>query len=276
MTIVTMTDPDDILQRIGSDARSSLELLEVFPELESTNSWLLQQRSPSRGRFRAVIAEHQTAGRGRSDKIWLSPGGSGLCLSLAYTFAELPRHLPSLTLAIGAAIATALENLGAKDLALKWPNDLMAQDSKLGGILTELKTNGKGSRAVVVGLGLNVDLPDTMRYTPPTSWTSKITDLAACLPELPDRAALIAAVLNSIVDCIERFVREGFGHFHSIWQRYDWLKGKRWSVQQAQRRITGIAEGIDGHGALLLRTSAGLERVISGSIQLPSCGAASG
>jgi len=276
MPIVAMTDPDDILQRIGSEARASLELLEVFPELESTNTWLLQQASPSRGRFRAVIAEHQTAGRGRSDKIWLSPSGSGLCLSLAYTFAELPRHLPSLTLAIGAAIATALENLGAKDLALKWPNDLMAQDGKLGGILTELQSKGEGGRAVVVGLGLNVDLPDRMRYMPPASWTSKFTDLAACLPELPERAALIAAVIRSIVECIERFAREGFGHFHSIWQRYDWLKGRRWSVQQAQRRITGVAEGIDEEGALLLRTNAGLERVISGSIELPAYGAAIG
>jgi BirA family transcriptional regulator, biotin operon repressor / biotin---[acetyl-CoA-carboxylase] ligase len=270
-----MTDPDDILQRIGSDARASLESLEVFPELESTNTWLLQQASPSRGRFRAVIAEHQTAGRGRSDKIWLSPPGSGLCLSLAYTFAELPRHLPSLTLAIGAAIAAALENLGAKDLALKWPNDLMAQDGKLGGILTELQSQREGGRAVVVGLGLNVDLPNTMRYTPPTSWASKVTDLAACLPgELPERAALVAAVLKSMVECIERFAREGFHHFHAIWQRYDWLKGKRWSVQQAQRRITGIAEGIDAHGALILRTNAGLEHIVSGSIELPACGAA--
>jgi BirA family transcriptional regulator, biotin operon repressor / biotin---[acetyl-CoA-carboxylase] ligase len=272
-----MTDPDDILQRIGSEARESLELLEVFPELESTNSWLLQQAGPSRGRFHAVIAEHQTAGRGRSDKIWLSPPGSGLCLSLAYTFAELPRHLPSLTLAIGAAIATALEDLGAKDLALKWPNDLMAQDGKLGGILTELQSNGEGGRAVVVGLGLNVDLPDTMRYTPPTSWTSKVTDLAACLPgELPERAALIAAVVKSMVECIARFAREGFGHFHSVWQRYDWLKGKQWSVQQAQRRITGLADGIDEDGALLLRTNVGVERIISGSIDLSAYGAASG
>jgi BirA family transcriptional regulator, biotin operon repressor / biotin---[acetyl-CoA-carboxylase] ligase len=271
-----MTDADEILQRIGSEARASLELLEVFPELESTNSWLLRQASPSCGRFRAVIAEHQTAGRGRSDKIWLSPRGSGLCLSLAYTFAELPRHLPSLTLAIGAAIATVLENLGAKDLALKWPNDLMAQDGKLGGILTELQSNSDRGRAVVVGLGLNVDLPDRMRYTPPTSWTSRVTDLAACLPELPERGALIAAIVKSFVECIERFAREGFGHFHSIWQRYDWLKGKQWSVQQAQRRITGIAQGIDEHGALLLKTNAGLERIISGSIELPACGAASG
>jgi BirA family transcriptional regulator, biotin operon repressor / biotin---[acetyl-CoA-carboxylase] ligase len=182
--------------------------------------------------------------------------------------------LPSLTLAIGAAIAMALENLGAKELALKWPNDLIARDGKLGGILTELQTDGDGSRAVVVGLGLNVDLPDTMRYTPPTSWTSKVADLTACLPELPSRAALTAAIVTGMVACIERFAREGFGPFHSMWQRYDWLKGKRWSVQQAQRRITGIAEGIDTDGALLLRTNAGLERIISGSIAPPAYGAA--
>lgn len=271
-----MTDADDILRRIGSDARATLESLEVFPELESTNSWLLQQAKPPCGRFRAVIAEHQTAGRGRSDKVWLSPPGSGLCLSLAHTFAELPQHLPSLTLAIGAAIVSALEDLGAKDLALKWPNDLMAQGGKLGGILTELQSGGERSYSVVVGLGLNVDLPDSMRYTPPTSWTSNVTDLSACLPELPDRAELTAAILRSIVECIGQFASEGFEPFHATWQRYDWLEGKRWRVQQAQRCITGVAEGIGQDGSLLLRTNGGVERILSGSIERPAYGVAPG
>lgn len=271
-----MTDADDILQRIGSDARASLDTLELFAELESTNSYLLQQRSPAQGRFCAVIAGNQTAGRGRGEKIWLSPAGSGVCLSLSYTFEEMPRRLPSLTLAVGASVAAALERLGARDLALKWPNDLIAQNGKLGGILTELHSNGERRRTVVVGLGLNVELPDTMRYTPPTSWTSKVTDLAACMTELPGRAALTAAIVTSIVDCINLFEREGFGRFRKEWQRYDWLKGKRWSVQQLQRRITGVGEGIDEDGALLLRTNAGLERVVSGSVELPAYGAACG
>lgn len=271
-----MTDADEILQSIGSRARTSLELLEVFPELESTSTWLLQQPGPSRGRFRTVIADHQTAGRGRGDKTWLSPTGSGLCLSLGYTFAELPRHLPGLTLAIGVAIATTLEDLGAKDIALKWPNDLVAQGGKLGGILTELQTSGGGGRTVVVGLGLNVDLPTTMRDTPPTSWTARVSDLAACMPELPGREALAAAIVTSMVECIQRFACEGLGPFHSMWQRYDWLQGKEWSVQQARRRITGIAEGIDEDGALRLRTDAGVERIISGSIERPVLRAARG
>ena len=269
-----MTDAADILQNLGSEAHSSLETLEVFPELESTNTWLLQQESPARGRVRAVVAEHQTAGRGRGDKIWLSPPGAGLCLSLAYTFENLPRHLPSLTLAVGAALVTALEKLGATKLALKWPNDLLANGGKLGGILTELHSNGAGGRAVVVGLGLNVDLPNNMRYTPPTVWTSKITDLAACMAQLPGRAALTAAMITTIVDCIKLFAREGLSPFQSAWHRYDWLKGKRWSVQQPHLRVTGVAEGIDEDGALLLRTKAGLERIISGSVELPSDGAA--
>jgi BirA family biotin operon repressor/biotin-[acetyl-CoA-carboxylase] ligase len=268
-----MGDADDILRRTGS-ARAALDTLEVFAELESTNTYLLQQARPGAGRFRAVLAGHQTAGRGRDDKIWHSPPGSGLCLSLAYTFASMPRNLPSLTLAVGVALAAALERLGAGGLALKWPNDLVVRDGKLGGILTEIHSDAESARTVVIGIGVNVDLPNSMRYAAPTSWSNRVTDLVACMEELPGRADLAAAVITGVIDGVERFVRDGFGPFREAWQEYDWLRGKRISVQQVQRRITGIADGIGEDGALLVKTESGTERVISGSIQVPAMGVA--
>ena len=266
-----MTDrADDVLGRMGHAERRLLDVLEAFAELESTNTWLLQQESPPPGRFRAVIAEHQTAGRGRNEKIWHSTPSSSLCLSLAYTFAKAPRNLPSLTLATGVGIAAALLTLGAHGIALKWPNDLVANDGKLGGILTEIHSGGGAGQTVVVGVGLNIDLSNAMRYTPPASWTVKITDLAHCMATLPDRSALAAAIIASLIDSVGRFEREGFGAFHSTWQNSDWLKGKTVRVQQSHGLITGIADGIDDDGALLVRTDARTERVVSGSVELPA------
>jgi BirA family biotin operon repressor/biotin-[acetyl-CoA-carboxylase] ligase len=267
-----MTDADDILRRIPGTARASLDALEWFAELESTNSWLKEQATPPRGRFRAVTAEHQTAGCGRNGKIWLSPRSSGVCLSVSYTFGDVPRNLPALTLAIGIGIAAALEKIGARGVALKWPNDLIAAGGKLGGILTEVQPAGDGARTVVVGVGMNVDLPNSMRA--PTSWTCRISDLAGCMDEVPERAELTALIIATLIDSIRRFESEGLAAFRSDWQAYDWLRGKTVTVQQAGGDITGVAEGIDEDGALLVKTAAGTERVRSGSVRLAAYGEA--
>jgi BirA family biotin operon repressor/biotin-[acetyl-CoA-carboxylase] ligase len=270
-----MTEADDMLRRIPRAARASLDALDWFAELESTSSWLKQQTSPPRGRFRAVIADHQTAGRGRNEKIWLSPRSSGLCLSISYTFGDMPRNLPALTLAIGIGIAAVLQETGARELALKWPNDLIASGGKLGGILTEVQAAGDGGRTVVVGVGINVDLPDSMRYAAPTSWTFGISDLAGCMDDVPDRAELAAVIIAALIDSIRRFESEGLAGFRSSWQAYDWLRGKTVSVQQAGGDIAGVACGIDDDGALLVKTDAGTERVVSGSVRVAAYGEAS-
>jgi BirA family biotin operon repressor/biotin-[acetyl-CoA-carboxylase] ligase len=269
-----MTDAQHILEKMSAASRASLDSLEWFAELESTSTWLSRQSSPLRGHFRAVIAEHQTGGRGRDGKVWLSPPCSGLCLSMAYTFLKTPANLPGLTLAIGVGMAEALKEIGARGIALKWPNDLVADDGKLGGILTEVHSDGQGGKAVVVGLGLNVDLPDSMRYAPPTSWTRKISDLAACMETVPDAAELAATAIATLIDSISGFEREGLGAFRSRWLAFDWLKGKTISVEQGQERVSGVADGIDEDGALLVKTGEGTARVVSGSVEVPPCGEA--
>ena len=116
-------------------------MLEVFGEIDSTNSYLLNVPPPPAGRFRVAIAEHQTGGRGRMDRRWVSPAATGLCLSIAYTFTDTPSDLSCATLAVGIAIAEALEEIGILGIGLKWPNDLVFRGGKLGGILTELRSN---------------------------------------------------------------------------------------------------------------------------------------
>jgi BirA family biotin operon repressor/biotin-[acetyl-CoA-carboxylase] ligase len=263
-----MLDVNQIRQPISDLPRARLDLLEVFAELESTNSYLLEQVAPPPGRFRVVLAEHQTAGRGRMDRVWHSPPSSGLCMSMSYTFAEAPKNLPSVTLAIGVGLAEALKKLGFSGVGLKWPNDLVVCDGKLGGILTEVRSTSAKAMTIVVGVGINVDLgcsPGASRITSSIGYAS---DLASCLADLPSRSVISAGMIEGLFNTLAAFEDEGFDRFYAAWERFDWLRGQRVSVETAGGAQRGVCQGIDIDGALLLRTELGQKRIISGSIKL--------
>ena len=203
-------DADSIRQPISGVPGARLEILEVFSEIESTNSYLLDQPAPPPGRFRVAVADYQTAGRGRMDRTWQSPPSSGLCLSMAYTFRQVPSKLPGLTLALGIGAIEALHGLGINGIGLKWPNDIIAHDGKLGGILTEVRNGASDSVTVIAGIGLNVELPVDMRTLDKGPTTSKIVDLKDCTAEPPSREKLSVAVIESLFDCMVRFEADGF------------------------------------------------------------------
>ena len=130
---------------------------------DSTNEHLHAAPPPPPGVARVAFAELQSAGRGRRGRSWIAPFGSGLTFSIAWTFAETPADLPALGLALGVAIAKVLRGLGAQSLTLKWPNDLLHDGRKLGGLLTQLRQEAGGAATVVAGLGLNLVLPADAR-----------------------------------------------------------------------------------------------------------------
>ncbi len=264
---------DDILRLLTDPERECVSTLEVFAELGSTNSYLLTEAAPPLGCFRVALAESQTEGRGRLGRRWIAPPLSGLCMSVAYAFAKAPPNLPSLTLAIGAGVAAALQTMGVDDIALKWPNDLVARDGKLGGILTEVRPEIGPGRTMVIGLGLNVDLPDDIRLAAGERRAAKIVDLKACVEWLPSRPALAAGILQCVIAVIARFERDGFSAFHAAWQDRDWLKGKHVSIAHADKEVRGVASGIAEDGALLVGTAEGIRRIVSGSVTLVDSGA---
>lgn len=261
------TEAGDVLRRLSSEVRARLERLDAFEEVGSTNTWLLEQAAPPPGCFRVATAEHQTAGRGRQGKAWLSPPASGLCLSAAYTFTDATRNLTGLTLAVGVGIAGALRRIGA-GVAVKWPNDLVLHDRKLGGILTETKS-GAGSATAVVGVGVNVELPGSVRQGVAAGWKSGAADLAEGVDRLPSRPELTALVIEGLIETMMRFDREGFAPFRAAWPAFDWLRGRAVAAEERSGQgLSGEACGVDEDGALLLKTSDGVRRVISGSVAL--------
>jgi BirA family biotin operon repressor/biotin-[acetyl-CoA-carboxylase] ligase len=261
-------DPESIRQPISGVPGARLEILEVFSEIESTNSYLLNQPAPQPGRFRVALADYQTAGRGRLDRTWQSPPSSGLCLSMAYTFRQVPARLPALTLALGIGVIEALHRSGIDGIGLKWPNDIIAQDGKLGGILTEVRDGTLAGITVVSGVGLNVDLPATMRRPDRLPMMNKIVDLTDCTSKPPSRESLSIDVIESLFDCIVRFEADGFAPFHKEWKKYDWLFGKQVIVDKPDGRCAGFADGIDDDGALIIRSDDVRRRIINGTVTL--------
>jgi BirA family biotin operon repressor/biotin-[acetyl-CoA-carboxylase] ligase len=246
--------------------REQLDLLEVFAEIESTNSYLMKQPAPKPGRFRVALAEHQTAGRGRMDRQWHSPGSTGVCLSMSYTFASEPKMLACATLAIGVGVAESLEKLGVRGIGLKWPNDLVLQDGKLGGILTEVQSRSGNIVTLVTGVGINFDLGNNADIHRISTRLGHVSDLASCMRELPSRSAVSTGLIEGLFNALAEFESQGFSSAAAAWEKYDWLRGQNISVEQANGLASGVCQGIDSDGALILRTASGTRRVTSGSV----------
>jgi BirA family biotin operon repressor/biotin-[acetyl-CoA-carboxylase] ligase len=261
-------DATAIHDSLDPGVAARMEQLEVFAEIGSTNTYLLEQPAPAAGKHRVAIADHQTSGRGRQDREWISAPGSSLCLSLAYTFASRPDNLPGLTLAIGVAAIDALRHSGIDDVQLKWPNDLVALDGKLGGMLAESQFRGDTGAIVVAGIGINFELPVRLVQDNASRWAQRAVDLNTLARRAPSREAISGALIDSLVESLTVFEAEGFSAFAPSWREHDWLRGRHVTVEQTGGNISGTASGIDDDGALLLLDGGSVSRVISGSIIL--------
>ena len=253
---------------------ATMAQLDVFTEIDSTNAWLMAQPTPDPGMHRIAIADHQTAGRGRGGKRWLSAPGSSLCLSIAHTFRSRPANLSALTLAVGVAAVHALRGAGVDGVKLKWPNDIVARDGKLGGMLAESHHRSEPGAAVVIGIGVNLELPPAILANVDAGWAHSPVDLNSILGRRVSREPLAAAMINHIVDALPAFEAQGFSAFAESWRSYDWLRGRAIAVEQSGGTVRGTACGIDSDGALLVRDAGSTMRVISGSIRVDGIGSA--
>ncbi|MDH3362850.1 MAG: biotin--[acetyl-CoA-carboxylase] ligase [Gammaproteobacteria bacterium] len=264
-------DADAIRQNLGETAAARLGSLDVFAEIDSTNSYLLQQPAP--GKMRVAATDNQTAGRGRHGRTWQSPAGTGLCLSVAYTFPSPPENLPALTLAIGLGVIEALKELNVTNVQLKWPNDLIAMDDKLGGILTESRGQPDGAVTVVSGIGLNIDLDDRLDDFPGMDEGRRAIDLKSQVADLPDWNRIAAGLVRGIGKAIVDYEAAGFAPFSRQWSEHDWLFGREVTIDTPQGEIKGKAAGIAEDGALLIDTLlGGRQQVTSGSVHVAGIG----
>lgn len=266
-------DAGKIREALDPRARDALGHLGVHGVIDSTSAWLGRRPSPPPGRFDAVLAEHQTEGRGRRGRRWLSPFGGGLCLSLNRRFDAVPAALPALSLAAGVAVCRALHDVVGARIGLKWPNDIVAGDGKLGGLLVDVAGEADGPISIVIGIGLNFHVPPAMAASVIAGGGLRPVGLCALADSIDGgRNRLAASLIGRMHAVLTEFERDGFAGFVADWRRYDMLAGRPVVVHIGGRTLAGTACGIDADGRLLLLDAAGkTQRIASGEVSL-RCG----
>ena len=226
----------------------------------STNSVLLAEKTLERPVL--LLADEQTAGRGRRGRRWHSAPGAGLTFSLAVTLRRPLRELAALSLVAGVAVARALHALGVARVALKWPNDIVVDGAKLGGILVETKSNGGGAIKAVIGIGINLRGAAGLR--------ARVRRDVAALEQfgaVPDPAVVAGAIGDALLESLAAFEARGLDAVRAEWEKLDAHAGQKLRVRLADGRVlTGVASGLEADGALRLATRGGVRAVRSGRV----------
>ena len=258
-------DAARIREALPPSVRHSVRGLETAWTVESTNSVLLARPNPPFGACEVFLAEYQSAGRGRRGRAWLAPPGGAICLSLGWSFREVPRDLGALGLAIGVCTLRALRAVGLQAGRLKWPNDILVEGRKLGGILIELRAESAGPACVVIGIGLNVALGEPLLAQIAQTGVAATDLVSSGLPQ-PSRNALAAGLIGEVTEGLRRFESEAMRPFLEEWRAADALHGLQIQVHTVSGRVSGWAKGIDLHGALMVETPQGIQRFVSGEV----------
>lgn len=232
-------------------AAADPESLTVLEVVDSTSLYLDREAAPAPGRSRLCIAEHQQAGRGRQGRSWYSAPGASITFSVVRNFDRSPAELGALGLAVGVVLCECLASLGFAGIGLKWPNDLLHDGRKLGGILIELRGEAAGATRVTVGVGINYGDPVTDTGTPTTGLWS-ISGGA-----VPGRSRLAGTLMGAVTVGLDDFAKHGFAAFRARWDTFDLLAGHVVRVWTGQGTTEGTAHGIADDGALLFEDADG-------------------
>lgn len=260
---LTLLDPLLVERGLGAAAsRFALEVVEVAP---STNALLLDRAAAGAASGSVIAAEWQSAGRGRRGRAWHTGIGGALAFSLLWRFALGAGALSGLSLVVGVALARGLNAIAGLRAGLKWPNDIVSEGKKLGGILIELSGDMLGPSTAVIGIGLNVRLSQRVRL----AIDQPATDIESLIEERVDRNALLASLLLELDCALSSFAADGFAPFRSEWVKHHAYQGKTVTLllpdgRSERGRVRGVAED----GALVLDTRGGLKRFRSGEVSL--------
>ena len=250
---IDLLDRNEILGELGQPAGGCR--IELLSGAESTNKCLTDLFGQPELHKRIVLAEYQHGGKGRRGRSWLSPFARGLYLSLGWHFDMAPASLNALSLASGVAVARTLGELDLSGLSLKWPNDLILADKKVGGILLEARSETAASCDVVIGIGINIRLDEATR----TGLDQPATDLAGHYHSLPSRSRLAGRIIAG---------QFSMGEYVAEWKNLDYLSGRQAELHMPGQVVRGQVRGVDDNGLLVLETRGSIEKFSSGELRV--------
>jgi BirA family transcriptional regulator, biotin operon repressor / biotin---[acetyl-CoA-carboxylase] ligase len=239
--------------------------IECLAETDSTNTDLVVAARGGAPEGSVIIAESQRRGRGRLGRSWVSPAGLNLYCSVLLRPDLAPEDVPLLTLTAGVAVADAVAAFAGGRAAIKWPNDVLLDERKVAGILTEMEAVSGRAAFVVVGIGVNLnsgeaDFPPEVR--------SLATSIALATGQPVERARFAAHLLDALDARYESVLRDGFSALLPAWSARDALRGRRIEVRAGDERIEGVAAGLAPNGRLILETSAGPREIMAGDVSV--------
>jgi len=258
---VDLLDLEHLRSRLRAETLGAIDDLDIRWSVGSTNSELLRCSTPERA-VRVLFAERQTQGRGRRGRTWASPLAANLYVSVLRGFPGGLARLAGLSLAAGVAIAEVLRELGLATVGLKWPNDLVAGDCKLGGLLIEGGGEFAGPARAVIGLGLNMRMPESVAAGIDQPWTDierLAADAGLARSEALTRTAVAAALLDALLPALAQFEEEGLAPFLPRYAALDALAGRAIRAEVGGHWLEGQALGVAEDGALRVRID-GMER----------------
>ncbi|MCE1239952.1 MAG: biotin--[acetyl-CoA-carboxylase] ligase [Azonexaceae bacterium] len=258
---MTLLDPVRLKAALGALAvRFDVDALD---RCASTNDEIARRAAANAPSGTVVVADRQSAGRGRRGRHWLSAPESSLTFSMLWRFGGSPSALSGLSLAVGVALARALDRLGARGVHLKWPNDVLWQNdgqaAKLAGILIELSSDRRATQ-VIIGIGLNL--------APPVGDLGQPVAGLEQTGAVVERHQVLAAILAALHEVLAIFAVDGFATLKNEWQTLNAWQDRPVVVLGDTTEISGICRGADDDGALLVDTDAGLRRVLAGDLSL--------
>ncbi len=253
-----LLDHDTILASVN-DRETPLEIHRV---IGSTNDTVMQRLSEESCHSLLCAAEMQTAGKGRRGRHWVSPFGRNVYVTYGRFIQRELSDLGGLSIVVGMQAVDTLRDLGFADVGLKWPNDILHQGGKLGGILVELKPQEKRGIGVVAGMGVNFLLEEDD--------TSKIDQAWSVIGETVriSRNEFLGEFAARLIDAFEIFNHRGFQPFVDAWRNYDVYAGEKVRVLRGEQGFEGINQGIDEQGNLLIRTDRGIEVHNAGEVSM--------
>ncbi len=236
----------------------------VLPVVDSTNQYLLD-RINQLCSGDTCIAEYQWKGRGRRGRTWYTPFGSTICFSMFWCLEQGPETAPGLSLVVGIVIAEILQDMGAKGVRVKWPNDLYLHDKKLAGILVELIGKMGDAAQIVIGVGINLFISELQGTAINQAWIN-LQEAGVII----DRNKLVAKLLSELQRAIIHFENQGLTAFISRWKALDNYLDRPVKLILGDKVLSGIARGIDQQGALLFEQNGKIASFMAGEISLRS------
>ncbi len=237
--------------------------LHHYDELPSTNAKAFELAHEGGFHGEVIVTEHQTAGKGRRGRAWVSPAGKNLALSVILRPDIAPARAPELTLVAAVALTETLRDSGV-EASIKWPNDVQIAGRKVAGILTELSADVERVHFVVLGIGVNLNT-DAADFPPDVAEIATSVSLNRSSPV--HRALFTAALLAKLEQWLDTWTEEGFEPVRASWRAMASTLGQEVLVRADNKELRGFAEDIDSTGALLLRVGERIERVLSGDVE---------